>query len=86
MRVIEEETGVTAGTSSDAVDLNWCGCLGYCAQSPNVLVGEHGYILCANEKTIMEEIDRGGTAMPGDDRTIDEAYDSYLANDPLGDL
>lgn len=82
MEKITEETGLKPGDSNDTIDLDWCGCLGYCSQSPNIEIDETNIIFSTSSETVMQDIDDGGEDMSGDDITLENVY-NVLENDTL---
>ena len=73
MRAISEATGIVAGQQNEKYDVDWCGCRGWCSNSPNVEVNDSRIIFEADPATIMERIDQGGgTEMTGRELNIDD--------------
>lgn len=71
LKKIEEETNLNVGESNDRIDLDTCGCLGYCHRAPNVAIDENNIIHEADVETVMEEIERGGEIMDVQDIDVD---------------
>lgn len=72
MKKISEETGLKPGEKNDRMDLDYCGCLGYCARSPNVMIDDKNIVFSASPETVMEEIEEGGEDMTGNITILDE--------------
>ena len=81
MEEIQKQTGFKPGESHGTMDLDWCGCLGYCGRSPNIAVNEATYIFEASPETVMDDIDHGGEDMTG--RVIDPENIAAFIDDPL---
>ncbi len=77
METLSKELEVEPGKSNDTYDLSFCGCLGYCSQSPNVLIGEDHIVFDAEVETITEKVKQGGTKL--EERILD--LDDDLNND-----
>ncbi|MFH1286858.1 MAG: (2Fe-2S) ferredoxin domain-containing protein [Candidatus Magasanikbacteria bacterium] len=77
LKKIEKETNLKAGESNDTIDLDTCGCLGYCHRSPNVAIDDNNIIYEAGIKTVMEEIESGGEAMDIQDKDVDNILQQY---------
>lgn len=84
MKKISTETGLRPGEKNDTVDLDYCGCLGYCSRSPNVEIDDTHIIFDTSPETIMDDIKKGGQDMSGQELSLD--FDKELDNDFLGDL
>lgn len=81
MEAIKEETGLEEGEQNEEYNLDYCGCLGWCSNSPNVLVGEDLMFHDANPDTIMKKIKAGeGTVVTKDQ------IDVVLEDGFLGDI
>lgn len=81
MHAIERATGLHAGERNEQYDIDYCGCLGWCSNSPNVEVNDHRMIMDADPDTIMQNIRReNGTPTPPRDIHIP------LTDDFLGDI
>lgn len=72
MKKISDETGLKPGEKNEAIDLDYCGCLGYCARSPNVLINDDHIVFSTSEETVMQEIEAGGEDMSGRELILDE--------------
>lgn len=81
MDAITEETGLKPGEKNENYDVDWCGCLGWCSNSPNVEVDEKRIIMEADPKTIVQRIDKN----EGEDIT-GEIIDIFKMDNFLGDL
>jgi NADH:ubiquinone oxidoreductase subunit E len=81
MKAITDETGLKPGEKNENYDVDWCGCLGWCSNSPNVEVDEKRIIMEADGKTIMKKIKNG----EGEDIT-GEIIDILKVDNFLGDL
>jgi NADH:ubiquinone oxidoreductase subunit E len=79
MNKIEKETGLQPGEENDTLHLDYCGCLGYCQTSPNILINNDHYIFDAEEETVMQEIDAGGVHHPGVEINIDSGDTIFLS-------
>lgn len=83
MAKIAEQTGLKAGQKNADVDLDYCECLGWCSNSPNVEVDDSRVLFEADPKTIMDRINKGeGADNTGRVINIDEIFN----NDIVGDL
>ncbi len=60
METIEKATGLNPGERNDNIDLDWCGCLGFCGRSPNVAIDDTRYIITADRESVMKKIEEGG--------------------------
>lgn len=56
---LEEQTGVHAGEHNDRYDLDYCGCLGWCSNSPNVEVDDERILFEVEPSTILARIEKG---------------------------
>ncbi len=72
MKKISDETGLKPGEKNDTMDLDYCGCLGYCARSPNVLINDKNIIFSTDTEQVMKEIEAGGEDMTGNIIILDE--------------
>lgn len=72
MKKISDETGLKPGEKNDTMDLDYCGCLGYCARSPNVLINDKNIIFSTDTEHVMKEIEAGGEDMTGNITILDE--------------
>lgn len=91
VKKISEETGLKPGEHNTDMDLDYCGCLGYCARSPNVLINDDHIIFSTSPETIMKEIEEGGEDMAGRELTLDEVAKTdevlkKIDEDFLGDI
>ena len=90
MKKLSEETGLLPGESSDTIDLDYCGCLGYCSEAPNVAIDDTSIVTATSQKTVMKDIKKGGKSMLGQELSESDAVDSVLQraieSDILGDL
>lgn len=78
MNKIITETGLQPGDEHDTMSLDYCGCLGYCQTSPNILIGDDHYIFDAQEETVMQKINEGGIFHPGTEIDIDGGDTAFL--------
>lgn len=78
MKKISEETGLQPGEENDTMGLDYCGCIGYCQTSPNILINDDHYIFEAEEETVIEHINSGGTYHPGVEIDIDGGDAAFL--------
>ncbi len=83
MQSITDATGLKPGEKDDTMDLDWCGCLGYCAKSPNVQINDDQYIFTAKPDTIMQDIQQGGVNMVGKELDIERVYQDLFKDDIL---
>ncbi|PIT86590.1 MAG: hypothetical protein COU33_02255, partial [Candidatus Magasanikbacteria bacterium CG10_big_fil_rev_8_21_14_0_10_43_6] len=65
MKTLSKETGLQPGDENDTMSLDYCGCLGYCQNSPNVLIGDDHYVFDAEEESVAAQVKMGGTFHPG---------------------
>lgn len=72
MNKISEVSGLKPGEKNDTMDLDYCGCLGYCARSPNVMIDDKNIVFSAEADTVMKEIEDGGEDMTGNITILDE--------------
>ena len=79
MEEITKNTGLKPGQINEEYDLDYSGCVGYCAKSPNILLDDKFYIFDTSPKKIMEDIAAGGEDMTGREIDLSEV-------DFLGDL
>jgi NADH:ubiquinone oxidoreductase subunit E len=80
MEALAENYQTKPGGQNANVDLNFCGCLGYCEQAPAVLVDDTLLIANATMATIVENVEaRHGT----DIRKM--SLDELTKDDFLGD-
>lgn len=79
MEEITKSTGVRPGQISEEYDLDYCGCTGYCARSPNLVIDDKFYVFSTSPKTVIEDIAVGGEDMTGREIDLSEV-------DFLGDL
>jgi len=49
----------------EEIDLDYCGCRGFCAHSPVVEIDDDRYVFDSRPETIVEEIKKGGEDMSG---------------------
>ena len=71
MEKISKETGLKPGEKNDSIDLDFCGCLGYCSKSPNIEIDETNIVFSAEEESVMKEIESGGEDMSGQEIEVD---------------
>lgn len=83
MQAITDATGLKPGEKNDTMDLDWSGCLGYCARSPNVQINHTHYIFTAKPDTIMQDIQQGGVNMTGKELDIEQEYQDLFKDDIL---
>lgn len=69
MEKISTELDLEPGQSNDKFDLDYCGCLGYCSNAPNVLINQDHIVHDSEVETIMEKIEQGGEKL--EDRMLD---------------
>lgn len=72
MKKIWEETGLKPGEKHANMDIDYCGCLGYCARSPNVMIDDKNIVFSAMPETVMKEIAEGGEDMTGNITVLDQ--------------
>ncbi len=72
MEEINKKTGLKPGEKNDTMDLDYCGCLGYCAQSPNVEINDTHIILSTSPETVIADIEDGGEDMSGKEIDIEQ--------------
>ncbi|MFH0857407.1 MAG: NAD(P)H-dependent oxidoreductase subunit E [Candidatus Magasanikbacteria bacterium] len=77
MKKISEEVHLEPGEENEEYSLDWAGCMGYCGQGPNVRINKHHFIFSAEEDTIMDEIQKGGTNREGENTDV-ETEDKLL--------
>ena len=63
MEALSKDLKVEPGESNETHDLSYCGCIGYCSQSPNVLIGEDHIIFDAEVETVTDKVKQGGTKL-----------------------
>ena len=70
------------------IDLDYCGCRGFCARSPVVEIDDNNYVFDAKPETIISDIRDGGEDMSGQMFVVDKDGDfsCKLEGDFLGDL
>ncbi len=68
-------------TPNSQPQIDFCGCLGYCEQAPNVSINEEFVITNAKTSTIVQKIDRGDMK-----KITDIDLDTVNKTDILGDL
>jgi NADH:ubiquinone oxidoreductase subunit E len=85
MRRVENEYGMKAGTASERIDLDYCGCTGHCHTSPNVVVNGN-FIEMADENTIIEDVENALLKEPQPIVFQEADLDRVLEDDILGDL
>jgi len=85
MQKISEALQLEPGQTNEQFDLDYCGCLGYCSNSPNVLINQDHIIHDAAVDTVMSEIKKGGKELENrilDVENVDEKvnvhFDDYL--------
>ena len=78
MKKIEKETGLKTGESNDTMDIDYCGCLGFCHRAPNVAIDEDKIIHEAKVDTIMDKIEEGGEIIDTQDIDIDQILDDGI--------
>ena len=83
METLEQEAGLKAGEKNDSLDLDWCGCLGYCAKSPNLVIDDRYYVFTTSAETVLTDIEEGGEDMEGKEIVIEQQFDALFENDPL---
>ncbi len=85
MEKISTELDLEPGESNDKYDLDYSGCLGYCSNSPNVLINRGHIVHDSQVETIMEKIKEGGEEL--EDRVLEiedidkktkQYFDDYL--------
>jgi|GEM_PF-2624481 len=77
MDYISKEIKLSPGEENDEYSLEWAGCMGYCGQGPNVRINKTHFIFSADEKTIMDEIKKGGINRKGENINV-ETKDKLL--------
>ncbi len=80
MEAIHKGAGLRPGEKNDKIDLDWCGCLGYCSKSPNVEVDDNSIVFSSKPKTIMSEIESGGEDVSGRELDIESAEEYFDNN------
>ena len=81
MKALMCETGLQPGEKNEKYDIDWCGCFGWCSNSPNVGIDDKKIIMEADPKTIMQKIEKN----EGEDVT-GEIIDILKIDNFLGDL
>lgn len=71
------------GEKNDTLDLDWTGCLGYCAKSPNLVIDDRYYVFTTSSETVMQDIEHGGEDMAGKEILLEQQFDTLFENDPL---
>ncbi len=56
MEQVEKDTGVSAGTANNDYDVDYCGCLGWCSNSPNVQVDDERILFDVAPEDAMRRI------------------------------
>ncbi len=72
----------------EKIDLDYCGCRGFCARSPVVEIDDDHYVFDSKPDTIIDKIKQGGEDMSGQMFDVDREGDfsCKLEGDFLGDL
>lgn len=81
MEAVERGTGVKAGESNLLYDVDYCGCVGWCSNAPNVEVDDELIIMDSDPQTIMSKIERGDGKL-----SIEEPLDIKVEDNFLGDI
>lgn len=84
MRTISEETGVQPGEKTNTIDLDYCDCLGWCSNAPNIEVDDSRILFDADPNSVMDRIANKASGVPNTGQVID--VDDILNDDILGDL
>lgn len=58
MKEIEKYYHISVGEKNEEADIDYCGCLGYCGQAPNIQINDSMVIQHADPKTIIAEIEK----------------------------
>ncbi len=81
MQTITESTALEPGQKNDVYDVDYCGCLGWCSNSPNVEVDDTRIIMDSEPNTIMHNIDSGkGKNVTSETITIVPITDDFLGD------
>lgn len=83
MEKIQAQTGLNPGENNATLDLDWCGCLGYCSRSPNIAINDSHIIFAVDPDTVMEKIAEGGEDMKGNVIDVQAQFDDLFKNDTL---
>jgi ferredoxin len=89
MKKIEKEAGLQSGEKNEEMDLDFCGCLGYCSRSPNIEIDDNHIVFSTSVETVMDDLAEGGEDMTGSELSIEtnsEKLEQQLESDFLGDI
>ncbi len=73
MEKISKETALEPGEKNNEYDLDYCGCLGWCAKSPCVEIDENKILFSCEPETVMKKIiNNEGVVMEEEIITLDD--------------
>jgi len=81
MSTIEEAIGLSAGQKDEKNDLDYCGCVGWCSNSPNIEVDDSRIIMDCDPKTVVSKINGNEGKV-----SSDEIIEISIKDDFLGDI
>ena len=59
MDKLQEETGLKPGEKNKEYDIDYCGCLGWCSNSPSIQVDDEKILFEVEEDVMMKRIESG---------------------------
>lgn len=58
MKAIKNGLGLDAGEKNEQYDVDYCGCLGWCSNSPNVELNDDKILMDCEPETVVERINK----------------------------
>ena len=81
MQSIKKGIGLEVGDKTEEYDLDYCGCLGWCSNAPNVEVDNTKIIMDCETDSVVQRIDNGeGTDMSAAEITAVPIKDDFLGD------